>query len=107
MAIKMRISKDKYFVCNACGNDRSKSVEVFDLAFQIPDQNACIMHLCDKCVSELMDKTLKARCKVDGMVKTPQQIRVINGRKQAEMRIREKAEAEELKRLKEVYGQDE
>lgn len=90
MAIKMRISKDKYFVCNACGNDRSKSVEVFDLAFQIPDQNANIMHLCDRCVSELMDKTLKARCMVDGMVKSQKQLAVINGRKRAEMKKREK-----------------
>lgn len=86
----MRVSKDKYFVCNACGNDRSKSVEVFDLAFQIPGQNPNIMHLCDKCVSELMDKTLKARCMVDGMVKSQKQMSIINGRKRAEMKKREK-----------------
>lgn len=106
MAIKMRISKDKFFTCNACGNDRSKSVEVFDLAFQIPNNIPTIMHLCDRCVSELMDKTLKARCMVDGMMKSSKQMSVINGRKRAEMKKREKADAEEIKRAKEMYGQD-
>lgn len=107
MAIKMRISKDRAATCNACGNDGKQSVVMFDMRLTIKGQSALVLHLCDRCVSEMMDKTLKARCIVDGMVKSPQQMRVINGRKQAEMRVREKAEAEELKRLKEVYGQDE
>lgn len=107
MAIKMRISKSKYDVCSACGNGKDKSVEMFDVLLAPAKTGSTIFRLCDKCISEMFDKTLKARCMIDGMIKTPQQMRVINGRKQTEMRIREKAEAEELKRLKEVYGQDE
>lgn len=88
--IKMRVAKDKRVTCNACGNDIKKSVEIFDVCLQVPKQNPMILHLCDKCISEMFDKTLKARCLVDGMVKSPQQIRVINGRKQAEIKQREK-----------------
>lgn len=106
MAIKMRISKDRETTCNACGNDGKQSVVMFDMRLTAKGQSAIVLHLCDKCVSEMMNKTLKARCMVDGMVKSPQQMRVINGRKQAEMKKREKADAEEIKRAKEMYGQD-
>lgn len=102
MAIKMRISKDKDNTCNACGNDGKQSVAMFDMRLAVKGQNGLILHLCDRCVSEMMDKTLKARCMVDGMVKSPQQMRVINGRKQAEMRTREK----EIEKAKERYKGD-
>lgn len=102
MAINMRISKDKYVTCNACGNDEKQSVAMFDMRLAIKGQNGLVLHLCDRCVSEMMDKTLKARCVVDGMVKSPQQMRVINGRKQAEMRIREK----KMEKAKEMYKGD-
>lgn len=79
---------------------------MFDMRLAIKGQNGLVLHLCDRCVSEMMDKTLKARCMVDGMVKSPQQMRVINGRKQAEMRQREKAEAEMVNKMKERYVGD-
>lgn len=104
--IKMRVSKDNEETCNCCGKDGNESVQMFDMRIQIPGQSGLILHICDKCVSEMFDKTLKARCIVDGMVKSPKQMSIINGRKRAEMKKREKAEAAELKRLKEVYGQD-
>ena len=98
----MRISKDRDVTCNACGNDGKQSVIIFDMRLAIKGQNGLVLHLCDRCVSEMMDKTLKARCMVDGMIKTPQQMRVINGRKQAEMRTREK----EIEKAKERYKGD-
>lgn len=98
----MRISKDREDACNACGNDGKQSVVMFDMRLAVKGQNGLILHLCDRCVSEMMDKTLKARCMVDGMIKSPQQMRVINGRKQAEMRIREK----EMEKAKEMYKGD-
>ena len=79
---------------------------MFDICFQAPEQNGVIITLCDKCVSTIFDKTLKARHMVDAMVKTPQQIRIINGRKQAESRQREKEQAEEIRKLKERYSQN-
>ena len=106
MAIKMRISKGRDVTCNACGNDGKQSVVMFDMRLAVKGQNGLVLHLCDRCVSELMDKTLKARCMVDGMVKTPQQMRVINGRKQAEMRIREKENEERINKLKEMHKGD-
>jgi hypothetical protein len=102
MAIKMRISKSKGITCNACGNDEKQSVVMFDMRLAIKGQNGLILCLCDRCISEMMDKTLKARCMVDGMIKSPQQMRVINGRKQAEMKIREK----EMEKAKEMYKGD-
>lgn len=98
----MRISKGKDITCNACGNDEKQSVVMFDMRLAAKGQSATVLHLCDRCVSEMMDKTLKARCMVDGMLKSPQQMRVINGRKQAEMRIREK----EMEKAKEMYKGD-
>ena len=102
MAIDMRISKGKYITCNACGCDEKQSVIMFDMRLAIKGRSAIVLHLCDRCVSEMMDKTLKARCMVDGMIKSPQQMRVINGRKQAEMRTREK----EIEKAKERYKDD-
>ena len=78
--INMRVSKDRYATCNSCGKDIQESVEMFDVRIQIPKQNALILCLCDKCISEMFDKTLKARCLVDGMVKSSKQISIINKR---------------------------
>lgn len=75
---------------------------MFDMRLAVKGQSVIVLHLCDRCVSEMMDKTLKARCMVDGMIKSPQQMRVINGRKQAEMRTREK----EIEKVKERYKGD-
>lgn len=84
--INMRVSKDRYATCNSCGKDIQESVEMFDVRIQIPKQNALILCLCDKCISELFDKSLKARCLVDGMVKSQKQISIINKRKRDEMK---------------------
>lgn len=100
----MRISKDKNCVCNSCAKGRSESVEMFDMRIQVLGQNAIILHFCDRCVSEMFDKTLKAKCMVDGMVKSPKQIAIINGRKRAEMKKRESEEKQELEELKRRYG---
>ena len=99
--INMRISKDNEVTCNCCGKDGKESVQMFDMRIQIPKQSALILHICDKCVSEMFDKTLKARCMVDSMVKSSKQMAIINGRKRTEMKEREykqKQEAEKMKR---------
>lgn len=88
--INMRVSKDRDCPCNSCGKNAEESVEMFDMKVQIPKQNAIILHFCDKCISEMFDKTLKARCLVDAMVKTPKQMHIINGRRRVEMIKREK-----------------
>lgn len=84
--INMRVSKDRSCKCSSCGNDLQTSVEMFDVRIQIPKQDATILHLCDKCISEMFDKSLKARCLVDGMVKSQKQISIINKRKRDEMK---------------------
>lgn len=106
MAIKMRITKDKYACCNACGADKDKSIEIFDVKMQSENGIATVFHLCDRCMGEMFDKSLKARHMIDGMVKTPKQMYIINGRKQAEMRIREKENEERINKLKEMYKGD-
>ena len=79
MAVKMRVAKDKKEYCQACGNNIENSVEMFDMAFQPPGQKPTIIHICDRCISDVFDKALKSRCLVDGMLKSPKQIRIING----------------------------
>lgn len=81
---------DQYKTCTSCGNDQNKSVSMFDVCFQVPEQNGVIITLCDKCVAIMFDKSLKARCVTDSMTKTPQQMRIINARKRLEIKQREK-----------------
>lgn len=104
--INMRVSKDRDCPCNSCGKNAEESVEMFDVRIQIPKQSSLIICLCDRCISEMFDKTLKARCIVDSMVKSSKQMSIINKRKRDERKKREKADAEEIKRAKEMYGQD-
>lgn len=107
--IKMRMlgtkKSDKHKTCTSCGNGFEKSIAIFDVCFQVPEQNGVIITLCDNCTSMLFDKTLKARCMVDGMIKSPNQIKIINGRKQAECR-RQAKEAEKLKTKQEDFAND-
>ena len=84
--INMRVSKDRDVPCNSCGKNAEESVEMFDMRIQIPKQNALILHFCDRCISEMFDKTLKARCVVDSMVKSSKQMAIINRRKRDEMK---------------------
>ena len=88
--INMRVSKDRYAICNSCGKDIQESIEMFDIRIQIPKRNALIICLCDKCISEMFDKTLKVRCLVDSMVKSSKQMSIINKRKRDEMKKKER-----------------
>ena len=83
MAVKMRVSKDRKVDCNCCGNNAEDSVEMFDMLLKSKKEQT-IIHVCDRCITDIFDKTLKARCLVDGMVKSPKQIRIINNRKRLE-----------------------
>ena len=102
--INMRLTKDSCPICSACGNGKDLSVEIFDVRLAPAKSGVIMFRLCDKCISEMFDKTLKARCMVDGMVKSSKQIAVINGRKRAEMKKRENEEKRELEELKRRYG---
>ena len=102
----MRVSKDRDATCNSCGKDGNESVQMFDMRIQVPGQSALILHICDKCVSEMFDKTLKARCMVDSMVKSPKQMSIINGRKRAETQKREREEQKQIENLKRRYVGD-
>lgn len=79
---------------------------MFDVRIQIPKLDATILHLCDKCISEMFDKSLKARCMVDSMVKSSKQMAVINGRKRKEMKEREYEQKQEFEKMKRRYAGD-
>jgi len=104
--INMRITKDSEPICSACGNGKQTSIEIFDVRIAPGKTGATVFRLCDKCISEMFDKTLKARCMVDGMIKSSKQMAVINERKRKEMKKRENKEKQELEELKRRYGGD-
>lgn len=104
--INMRISKDSEPICSACGNGKQSSVEIFDVRIAPSKTGATVFRLCDKCISEMFDKTLKARCMVDGMVKSSKQMAVINGRKRTEMKEREYKQKQEIEKMKRRYAGD-
>lgn len=74
--IRMRINKDSNARCKVCGNDRSNSLELFDISFT--ERN--IITICDLCNETLLNKTLKATCGVNGKVKSPPDLAIIRKR---------------------------
>lgn len=78
MAIKMRTIKgDTEAICKICGNDRSHSLEIFEIMFT---EKAKIT-ICDLCNEELLLKTIKASCLVNSKTKTKEDMKVIRQRK--------------------------
>lgn len=75
--IRMRINKDSGAKCKVCGNDRSNSLELFDISFT--DKN--IITICDLCNETLSHKTLKAICGVNGKVKSSSDMAIIRKRR--------------------------
>lgn len=79
MAIKARIKKEygkERQVCSSCGNTGDRSVMMFDL--KIGDS---MLTVCDECANQLFDKMLKCVCAVNGKVKTPRDIGIVNKRR--------------------------
>lgn len=74
--IRMRVNKSDDAVCKVCGNTRKNSLELFDIAFT--DKH--IITICDKCNSQLFDKTLKADCAVNHKLKSKKDIAIISKR---------------------------
>lgn len=86
MAIKMRTNKEQSVSCNCCGNNRSKSIEMFDIRFCNDYGNAIVVTLCDACNEKLFNKTLKAVCKVNSKIKSSKDMKVKRYRKVYENR---------------------
>ena len=78
MAIKMRTNKDEKAVCKCCGATRKHSLDMFDIAFT--DKH--IITICDLCNTRLCQKTLTAECKVQGKMKSQQDLKIIQARSQ-------------------------
>lgn len=76
MPIRMRINKDSESVCKTCGDDRDNVVEMFDIA--LTDKHR--ITICDRCMNELLDKSLHMVCGVNHKVKSPKDMRVIRRR---------------------------
>lgn len=74
--IKMRTNKDTNAQCCECGNDRSKSLEMFDVSI-----GGRILTICDLCNGQLLNKTLHADVKVNTKLKRPEDMEIIRQRK--------------------------
>lgn len=75
MAIKMRTNTKPKAVCDGCGNDRTKSLDMFDVCI-----GKEIFTICDQCNEKLFNKTLSAECYKNGRVKSQADMEVIKRR---------------------------
>lgn len=78
MAIKMRTVKEQDAVCKICGATRKQSIEIFEIMFT----EKAKLTLCDYCNDQLLYKTLKASCNVNGKLKSKEDLAVINKRRE-------------------------
>lgn len=76
MAIKMRNNNQQNAICCDCKATANQSLGMFDICI-----GGAISTLCDSCVKELFDKTLKATCSIDHKVKKPHDMEIIRRRK--------------------------
>lgn len=75
--IRMRVNREEDAVCRVCGHSRSKSLELFDVAFT--DKH--IITICDSCNEDLFNKTLKATCAVNAKLKSHRDLAIIQNRR--------------------------
>lgn len=75
-SIRIRINKQEHMSCVNCLSPRNKSLELYDI--QIGE---LIQTICDECMSVLNHKSLIAVCNLNGKVKNPRDMKIINSRK--------------------------
>lgn len=73
--VKMRTNSEPDAQCCECGNDRNKSLEMFDICI-----GGQIITICDLCNEQLFNKTLRAACNVHHKVKQPHDMAIIRKR---------------------------
>lgn len=77
MPVNFRKARDNKVKCSGCGADYSESVAMYE--YRIGKQSGV---LCDLCLKELFNKTLKVTCMIDKERKDQRQVRVMNLRGQ-------------------------
>lgn len=75
--IKMRTNKSDNPICKVCSHTRKNSLEFFDIAFT-PKH---IITVCDNCLEDLFNKTLKANCQVNAKLKSQKDLAIIQNRR--------------------------
>ena len=71
----MRINKNDEAVCCECGNDREKSLELYDICI-----GGNIITICDECNDKVLSKTLSASCRLHERLKTKTDLRILRNR---------------------------
>lgn len=72
----MRSNNSEKAVCCECGSTSSKSLGMFDVCI-----GGKVITICDVCNNDLLRKTLKASCLIDGRLKNKHDIEIIRKRK--------------------------
>lgn len=73
--VKMRINKNDEAVCCECGNDREKSLELYDICI-----GGNVITICDECNDKVLSKTLSASCRLHERLKTKTDLRILRNR---------------------------
>lgn len=71
----MRINKNDEAVCCECGNDREKSLELYDICI-----GGNVITICDECNDKVLSKTLSASCRLHERLKTKTDLRILRNR---------------------------
>lgn len=79
MSINFRKIKDKSHKCTSCGQIFEKTLMMFEC--KIGEHRG--IDLCDECMKELFNKSLKATCMVDALPKDARMQKIINERNYA------------------------
>lgn len=79
--IKMRINNEGENVrCQVCNTDRKNSLEMFDIAIGANGPAPIIVRICDLCCEELLTKSLRGVCHVNGKLKSQRDMKIIRNR---------------------------
>lgn len=74
--LRMRTNNELGVKCCECGNGRKDSLELFDVCI-----GGQIFTICDLCNEQLLQKSLRASCKVNDRVKRPSDMAIIRRRR--------------------------
>lgn len=96
--VKARLSKEvENLTCDICGISSDKCLNVFDLKL-----GEIIVKVCDECINDIYDKTLRCVCFVNGRIKQPHDMNIIRSRGRKYSYLLEKAKEEQEENKKRI-----
>lgn len=77
--------------CDFCNCNENHCLDLFKMGFRKTDKEIIKFVICDKCVEQIFDKTLRINCKVNSRVKNNRDLAIINKRNGTTKKIEHKS----------------